>query len=478
MEGGRATGSGADRGRDMAEADAKSAELVGRLERLPFSRWHRNFFLLAFFGIMFDAADFALFGAALPPIAREFGLGPAEAGLLATVGLVGAFVGALFWGTASDYIGRRTAFQATVGIFAVFTGLVAVSWNLASLAVFRFLSNFGLGGEVPVTLTLASEYSPGRFRGAMAGNVMAAFPLGLALAALLSLLIIPNFGWRTLFVVGVLPAVLLFFVRRFMPESVRYLLSKGRIAEAERTVAEIERQAGVVGAVQGTQSVPQVRPEVAVAQPVTVVELLAPGRIRRTLLLWTVSFGFLWASNGILFMLPTILQARGIPLTQAITFMLVQALAAFFGYSACSFLIDRYGRRPVLFLYFFVGAFFHLWFAEASGVWLYLAAAAVGWVNPGVYGATGVYVGELHPTHMRATAVGWFFGVGRIGSFLAPAVVGFMLAYGAGAYVLHTFALSFLVAAVALWFVGVETKGLVLEEITPSTLPTAGEAGR
>src|SRR6201993_2385798 len=143
----------------------KSAELVGRLERLPFSHWHRNFFILAFLGIMFDAADFAVFGAALPPIAREFGLGPAQAGLLATVGLIGAFLGALFWGTVSDYIGRRTSFQATVGIFALFTGLVATSWNVASLAVFRFLSNFGLGGEVPVTLTLSAEYSPGRIRG-------------------------------------------------------------------------------------------------------------------------------------------------------------------------------------------------------------------------------------------------------------------------------------------------------------------------
>ena len=115
--------------------EAKSAELVARLETLPFSKWHRNFFILGFLGVMFDAADFALFGAALPPIAREFGLGPAQAGLMATVGLVGAFVGALFWGTVSDYIGRRTSFSATIGIFALFTGLVATSWNVASLAV-------------------------------------------------------------------------------------------------------------------------------------------------------------------------------------------------------------------------------------------------------------------------------------------------------------------------------------------------------
>ena len=220
----------------------KSAQLVTRLERLPFSRWHRNFFILAFCGIAFDAVDFALFGAALPPVAREFGLGPAQSGLLATVGLIGAFLGALFWGTLSDYIGRRTAFQTTVGLFAVFTGLVAASWSVAALAVFRFLSNFGLGGEVPVTLTLASEFSPGRIRGGMAGNIMAAFPVGLVIAAGLSLFIIPRWGWRALFVVGVIPAVLLFFARRYMPESVRYLLSKGRIDAAEQTVAEIERQ--------------------------------------------------------------------------------------------------------------------------------------------------------------------------------------------------------------------------------------------
>jgi putative MFS transporter len=454
----------------MSVTQTKSAELLSRLDRLDFSKWHRNFFIVAFIGVMFDAADFALFGAALPPISHEFGLGPAQAGFLATVGLIGAFAGALFWGTISDYIGRRVAFQATVGIFAVFTGLIALSWSVVSLSVFRFLSNFGLGGEVPVTSTLGSEFSPGRLRGSMTGGIMSAFPVGLAVAALLSLLIIPNFGWRTLFAVGVIPALLLLLVRRYMPESVRYLLSKGRVAEAEATVARIEREAiGRNLTTAEIAAIPKLPLEEVVETRVTVAELLSPPRFRRTILLWIVSFGFLWSSNGILFMLPTILQQRGIPLTQAITFMLIQAIAAFFGYAACGLLVDRYGRRIVLFLYFFIGAFFHLWFAEASGSWLYFAAAAVGWVNPGVYGATSVYVGELHPTRLRATAVGWFFGIGRIGSFLAPAIVGLMLANGLGHYVLHTFALSYLISAIALWLVGVETRGRALEEINQAS---------
>jgi MFS transporter, putative metabolite:H+ symporter len=450
----------------------KSAELVGRLERLPFSQWHRNFFILAFLGIMFDAADFALFGAALPPIAREFGLGPAQAGGLATIGLVGAFAGALFWGTVSDYIGRRASFLATVSIFALFTGLVAASWNVLALATFRFLSNFGLGGEVPVTLTLASEFSPGRMRGRMTGTMMAAFPVGLVVAAALSLAIVPTLGWRALFVVGVVPAVLLFFVRRYMPESVRYQLSRGEVAEAERTVEEIERQALGPAASATVPAIPQPGAAAdAASRGVTVFALFEEGRARRTILLWVVSFCFLWSSNGILFMLPTILTQRGFPLTQAIGFQLVQSLAAVVGYAACGFLIDWYGRRPVLFLYYFIGAFFHLWFAQATGLWMYAAIAAVGWVNPGVFGATGIYVSELHPTYLRATAVGWFFGIGRIGSFLAPLIVGLMLQYGLGAYVLHTFALTFLIAAIAVWLVGVETKGLVLEQITARAKP-------
>src|SRR5690349_650569 len=348
----------------------QSARLVARLDRLPFSPWHRSFLVVAFFGTLFDAADFALFGAALPAIAKEFHLGPQQAGLLATVGLMGAFLGALFWGTISDYIGRRTAFQATIGIFAVFTGLIAASWNIASLAVFRFLANFGLGGEVPVASTLSSEFMPSKIRGRATGTMMAAFPAGLVLAAGLALAILPNYGWRTLFAVGVVPAIVLFFVRRNVPESVRYLLSKGKVAQAGKAVDEIERRALGAGA---SAPVAQIDAELKGAREVratsrvTVLELLREGRAPRTILLWAVSFCFLWSSNGILFMLPTILTQRGMPLSQAITLTLVQAIGGVFGYVACAFLIDRYGRRPVLFLYYFIGAAFHLWFAMASG---------------------------------------------------------------------------------------------------------------
>jgi putative MFS transporter len=298
--------------------------------------------------------------------------------------------------------------------------------------------------------------------------VLAAFPVGLALAAALGLAIVPSFGWRALFVVGVVPALLLFWVRRGMPESVRYLLSRGKLRDAEEVVAGIERAALGGAASHASSAAPaDFAAEVgtAVRPRVTVFELLTPEFRQRTILMWIVSLGFFWSSNGILFMLPTILTQRGFTLAQAISFQLVQSIAAIFGYSICSFLVDRYGRRPVIFLYYLVGAVFHLWFALAGGLGMYAAIAAVGWVNPGAFGPSIVYAGELYPTHLRATGVGWFFGIGRIASFIAPTVVGLMLAGGLGQYVLHTFALSYLVAAVALLGVGIETRGLILEKV-------------
>jgi hypothetical protein len=131
------------------------------------------------------------------------------------------------------------------------------------------------------------------------------------------------------------------------------------------------------------------------------------------------------------------------------------------GYSACGFLIDRFGRRPVLFLYYFIGAFCHLWFALASGVWLYFAAAAVGWVNPGVYGATGIYVSELHPTHLRDR--------GRLVLWhrphrLIPCPDGGRT--DAGLWRGRIRAVHLCARLSALLAVGLETKGKVLEEIT------------
>jgi len=439
-----------------------AASLAARLDALPFSRWHRAMFVVASLGVLFDAADFAMFGIALPLIAREFHFGPQQSGLLASAGLVGAFVGALAWGTISDRIGRRSAFQASIALFAVFTGLMAVSWSIASLLVFRVLANIGLGGTVPVAVTIVAEFAPPAVRGRATAGAGVGFPVGIVLAAVLALTTLPTLGWRGFFALGVSPILLVFAARRYMPESVRWLAARGRFAEAEVTVARIETEAGRIPAATGpTIAERPIRADLGA----NVRALVAPGRARMTTLLWVMSFCFFWANNGLLFMLPTILTQRGHTLSEAIGFTLVLAIFASFGYAFCAWAVDRWGRRPVLFCYFFVGALFQMAFALSTGAWMYATIAMVGFVNPGVFGGAGLYAGELYPTSLRATGVGWFFGIGRIGSFLAPAAIGAMLGGPLAPWTLWTFALAFLIAAIATLAIGIETRGRPLDAI-------------
>lgn len=452
-------------------ANGGADRLVARLEVLPFSRWHWHFAIVAAFAVLFDATDFAIFGATLPAIAHEFHFGPAQAGLLAMIGLVGASVGAFTGGTISDYIGRRTTFIVADIVFSIFTAAAAFSWSVPSLTVFRFLANLGLGAMVPVSITIVSEFMPSEIRGRVTTWTQTAFPVGLALAAGLSLLMIGPLGWRSVFLVGFLPIILVFFALRYFPESVRYLVAKGRIAEAEKIVSQIEREA-LRGGEAPVAKAPVLHADVVKNSRLTFSELLAPAYRRRTMLLWLVSFCFFWSANGLLFMLPTILVENGYALNRAISFALVQALFGFFGYFSCGYLIDQFGRRPVLFWYYVIGAAFHLWFAEATGAWMYAAISGVGWVNPGVFGPTSIYASELYPTHMRATAVGWFYGIGRIGSFLAPAVVGIMFIYKLNAFVLPSFALTYLIAGIAVFMIGIETRGRILEQIGTVSVPS------
>ena len=149
----------------------------------------------------------------------------------------------------------------------------------------------------------------------------------------------------------------------------------------------------------------------------------------------------------------------------ALTFSFIQALAGVVGYMSITYMMDLFGRQLILPLFLILGAVFDLWFAYSSGPMMYVAIAAVGFCNPGVFGGCITYSAELYPTAVRATGVGWFFGIGRVGSFLVPLTLGTMMVSGYGMYVMHTFALSYFVAGIAIIAIAIETRGRVLDTI-------------
>ncbi|MGB6799294.1 MAG: MFS transporter, partial [Xanthobacteraceae bacterium] len=285
-------------------------------------------------------------------------------------------------------------------------------------------------------------------------------------AALLGLLVVPTLGWKYLFLIGIVPLLWVWVIRRAIPESVRYLLNKGRTKEAAEVVSRIEIENGAgSGAAPSAPLNEQAAATISETAKFTLAELFRPDLRRRTSLLWIVSIGLLWAGNGMIFMLPLILTQRGMSIGSALTFSFIQALAGVVGYMSITYMMDLFGRRLILPLFLILGAVFDLWFAYSSGPMMYVAIAAVGFCNPGVFGGCITYSAELYPTAVRATGVGWFFGIGRVGSFLVPLTLGTMMVSGYGMYVMHTFALSYFVAGIAIIAIAIETRGRVLDTI-------------
>ena len=215
-----------------------------RLDSLPLSRFHWNIVAASGMGWMFDAADSGLVSFVLAVLAKEWGLSPVQVGRVGSMGLVGMFAGAVLVGLLADRFGRKLLFQTTLIVFSVATGLCGLTGAYGTLLAMRFLVGFGLGGELPVASTLVTEFAPKAHRGKMVVVLESFWAFGWALAAVVAYLFIPRFGWRMAFFLGSLPALYVLYLRRFVPESPRFLEADGRFEEAVQVVRAAEAACG------------------------------------------------------------------------------------------------------------------------------------------------------------------------------------------------------------------------------------------
>lgn len=443
--------------------------LSERLDALPLSRFHVRLLLVAGLGWMFDALDVLIVGAIVAAVAREWGLDAGTAQWINSANVAGLFFGALASGWAADRFGRRLVFQATLLAYSLFTGLAALAGSALSLGLLRFLAGLGLGGELPVAATLVAELSPAARRGFMVVLLESFWAYGSVLAALVSYLLIPTYGWRAALLVGALPAFYVFVLRRLVPESPRYLVSQGRYAEAEAVVRAIEASAGVKPRpAEPPAARPAAPPRPA---PVRLGDLFAPGLRSRTVVLWTMWATMNFSYYGIFLWLPLQFTRRGFTLDQALLFNLIIALAQVPGYFSAAYLVDRLGRRLTLVLYLLlaaVGAFFFGRVAlEARDVAaILLWGSAISFFNLGAWGVVYTYSPELYPTRLRATGAGWAAAFGRVWAFLAPLSISLQLAlFGSDQTVFLLFTAVMVVGGIVVYLLGPETKGRSLEEI-------------
>ena len=417
----------------------------------------------AWLGWMLDGMDIMLYAFALSSIRQEFGLDSAQAGALASVTLVASAFGGILFGVLADRIGRARALIFSILTYSVFTAAMATSRSLAHLVLWRALVGFGLGGEWSAGSVLVSETWPARHRGKAIGFMQSGWAIGYILAALGAALVLPRYGWRMLFLLGILPALWTLWIRRHVPEP--------EIWMQHRRDAESAGRAAQVALAPATAATSPTAARAALpSAPVSILEILRPPLLGRTLVATLIGSCVLFAYWGLFTWIPTFLASpverggAGLGLVRSTGWIVPMQIGAFCGYTLFGFGADRFGRRP-MFIGFLVGAavivpvYCLLGRSEAA---LLLLGPLVGFFGHGYFSVFGSMLAELFPTRIRATAQGLAYNSGRAVSALAPYSIGALAdAHGLGPALASTSAFFLLGAGLVLLLP--ETRGMDLD---------------
>ena len=366
-------------------------------------------FIAAFLGWTLDAMDLLLFAFAVGSIAEVFNLSPEAVGALFSVTLfASAFGGALF-GVISDYIGRVRALTYTILIYSFFTGLSAFSPNVIFLLVCRVFLGLGMGGEWASGEVLVAESWPRQHRGKVVGMVQSGWAIGYILAAILATLILPYFevdlGWRILFLIGITPALLVFYIRRNLSEP-----------EIWRKTSRMRREKKLD----------------ASGQEFTLNQIFKGELLRYTILCTLLTSLCMIAYWGLMFWVPQFLarpiEEGGVGLgLKGFIWIIPLNIGAFLGCNSFGWISDRFGRRPVFISYLLIMAVLTYFFGQSTTLTqVLILGPLVGFFGTGFYSGFGAIFSEIFPTRARGTAQGFCYNVGRGVSAIAPPLVGYV----------------------------------------------------
>jgi putative MFS transporter len=377
--------------------------------------------------------------------------------MLSSAGMWGMFIGALLWGPIVDKVGRKTGFAATVLGFSAVSGITAFATNPTQFIVFRFISGLFLGGMLPVVSALVAEYVAARHRGRFVAVPPIFWPVGLFAAAVAARLLVPSFGWRSLFVVGVLPAFLGWFVIKRLPESPRWLIVKGRRREA----------AGVLQALGATaHQVQDLAPEPTVTE-VPLRVLLKPPYLGRFVLTTSVLFFGFFGYYGFVLWLPSILVTQfKISLATTFTYTVLVGACAILGKIAAFLTIDRLGRRQLFYVGYGLAGVASLAFGLLTNpTHLLIGACVLSFLLEEAAAGCVVLPTELFPSHVRGTANAWTSAAGKLGSAFSPLLFGVLMQKNMYYGIFITMAAFFWIACLIVLTMGVETKGRTLQDV-------------
>jgi putative MFS transporter len=448
------------------------AGIAARLERLPMTGYQRSLFGIIATAWFFDSMDLGLMTFVLGSIKAEFGLTATQAGLLASSSFLGMFLGAAVAGLLADRFGRKPVFQVSMVFWGVGSLMCGLADSVTTLMLFRVLLGFGMGMEFPIGLSMVSEIVPAKKRGKYVAILEGFWPIGFIAAGALTYALLPLIGWRGLFMALALPAVFVFVVRRRVPESPRWLEDVGRKAEADAVMAGIESH---VERAWG-RALPPVSDSYAPPPPTgsrkaRFAALWTGPYARRTVMLWSVWFFALLGYYGLTTWLGALLQQAGYAVTKSVLYTVYISLAGIPGFMFSAWLLEKWGRKPTCALMLLGSAAAAFAYGQAAVhrvpvEQLIAAGLCMQFFLFGMWSVLYAYTPELYPTRSRATGSGFASSIGRIGSLAGPYLVGVLLPLTGQGGVFTLGALSFVVAALAVLVLGVETRGKALEEVS------------
>jgi putative MFS transporter len=457
---------------------SSAPELIARLERAPFSRWHLRARIVMGSATFFDAFDALSLAFVLPVLVRLWGITPVQIGWLISVGYLGQFVGALVFGAMAERYGRIRSASGATALMSVMSLACALAGSFPALLLLRLVQGIGVGGEMPVAAVYINELSKAKGRGRFFLLYEMIFPIGLMMTGQIGAFVVPTLGWQVMFLIGAIPGLVIAALLLRLRESPRWLIGKGRLEEAEAIIREIEASApkettkhttatkdtNEIQALRDLRSVRDLRGSTRWS------ELLSALYIRRTLIVWVLWACAYFITNGLNNWMPTLYnRVYGLSLDQALragTLTNVAQVAILLG---CAFAIDRLGRRGWTMVCFVAGAVLLAAlgsFASGSVVAVItlvtLSYGIVGSVNAVLY----LYTPEIYPTRMRALGTGAATCWLRLASAAGPVLVGYLVAHSGTGAVFLMFAAAGVVGAVAATAM-LETRNRALEEIAP-----------
>jgi putative MFS transporter len=447
-----------------------SSPISRRLDRIPFTRKHLKVLTGSGVGWALDAMDVGLISFIIAALTAQWGITKGEAGWIASVGFIGMAIGASVGGLLADRLGRRHVFALTLLVYGIATGASALVGGLVTLLVLRFFVGLGLGAELPVASTYVGEFAPRRIRGRLIVILEAFWAVGWTASALIGYFVIPasDAGWRWAFLIGALPAVYAIVVRLRLPESPRWLATRGKLAEADLIVAEFEASAGLAPlpakAADDADEAASVTAVVGSSAGTRIAALFSRELRLRTASLWIVWACVNFAYYGAFIWIPSILYADGFDLVKSFGFTLIITLAQLPGYAAAAWLIEVWGRRVTLSVFLAGSAVSAFGFGSVSSAgWIIGFGMALSFFNLGAWGALYAVTPEIYPTSLRGTGSGSAATIGRVAAIVAPLMVPVLLGAGGSTLTFAVFGVFFAVAMVAAWGLA-DLKGVALDD--------------